>query len=34
VEFLGGGLLLLTLAGVVLHGGARLAASRRQKGRN
>jgi hypothetical protein len=34
VEYFGGGLLMLTLAGVMLHGGARLAASRRQKERN
>ena len=34
VEYFGGGLLMLTLAGVMLHGGARLAAGRRQKGRN
>jgi octaheme c-type cytochrome (tetrathionate reductase family) len=34
VEYFGGGLLLLTLVGVAIHGGARLAARGRQKGRN
>jgi hypothetical protein len=34
VEYFGGGLLLLTLAGVILHGGGRLASSRNRKGQN
>ena len=31
VEYFGGGLLALTLAGVVLHGGARVVVRRRQR---
>jgi len=31
VDFTGGGLILLTLAGVLIHGGGRIVASRRRR---